>query len=154
MHARFAAIFTAFLLVAGCAADAGAAKPLPHAALAIDTADGLAKFEVEVAGDQQSQEQGLMFRKTLAANAGMLFDFHQPVMTDFWMKNTILPLDIIFIRPNGTISTIHANATPYSTTPIPAAEPVRAVLEINGGRAKALGILPGARVHEAIFGDR
>ena len=146
-----AAVAFALLLLACRAADARPATPLPHATLTIDTAHGPVQFDVEVAGDGASQERGLMFRTKLAPDAGMLFDFHQPVMTDFWMKNTILPLDIIFIRANGTISTVHADAVPYSLATIPAAEPVRAVLEINGGRAKALGIVPGARVHEAIF---
>ena len=92
-----------------------------------------------------------MFRKQMAPDAGMLFDFHGLVMTQFWMKNTVIPLDMMFIRADGTISTIAANAVPYSETPIPSAEPVRAVLEINGGRARALGIAPGDRVHKAIF---
>ena len=67
------------------------------------------------------------------------------------MKNTILPLDMIFIRSDGTISSIAPNATPYSTASIPSTEPVRAVLEINAGRAAALGIEPGDKVHGAIF---
>ncbi len=72
-----------------------------------------------------------MFRKTMAANAGMLFDFHTTVMTTFWMKNTILPLDIIFVRSDGTISSIAGNAVPFSEAPIPSSEPIRAVLEIK-----------------------
>ena len=92
-----------------------------------------------------------MFRRKLAPDAGMLFDFHTDVMTSFWMKNTILPLDIIFVRADGTISSIAANAVPYSEASIPSTEPVRAVLEINAGRARALGIEPGDRVHAQIF---
>jgi uncharacterized protein len=69
------------------------------------------------------------------------------------MKDTMIPLDMLFIRENGTIANIKANATPYSLTPIAGAEPVRAVLEINGGRAAALGIEPGDTVHNAIFGN-
>jgi len=92
-----------------------------------------------------------MFRKTLAPDAGMLFDFHNDVMTAFWMKNTILPLDIIFVRADGTISSIAANAVPFSEASIPSSEPIRAVLEINAGRAKALGIEPGDKVHSEIF---
>lgn len=150
MRALLAAGLSLFLLV-GCAATAAGAKPLPRATLSIDTAKGPVRFDVEIAGDQSSQELGLMYRTHLKSNAGMLFDFHHPMMVKFWMKNTVLPLDLIFIRSNGTISTIHANAVPYSTAVIPSAEPVRAVLEINGGRARALGIVPGARVHERIF---
>ena len=135
----------------GCAAD-GPQPQLPVSPLSIDTARGPAHFRVELASSPQEQETGLMFRKSLAANAGMLFDFHRPAPVSFWMKNTILPLDLIFIREDATISTITADAVPYSTTAILSAEPVRAVLEINAGRAQALGIEPGARVHQAIFG--
>jgi uncharacterized protein len=129
----------------------GTALALPSTTIAVHTAKGSDTFKVEVAGDHASQEKGLMFRKTMAPNAGMLFDFHTTVMTTFWMKNTILPLDIIFIRSDGTISSIAGNAVPYSEAPIPSSEPIRAVLEINGGRAKALGIEPGDKVSGSIF---
>lgn len=134
------------------AADAGD-KPLPTTIVIIDTDRGPQTFHVEIAADQASQERGLMFRKQMAPNAGMLFDFHTPQWETFWMKNTILPLDMIFIRQDGAISSVAPNAVPYSTTSIPSAEPVRAVLEINGGRAAALDIQPGQKVHNAIFGD-
>lgn len=154
MRALFVALFSLFTVV-GCAAAAptGPQPPLPTSSLTIDTARGPVHFTVEVAADSTSRERGLMFRRHLGPNAGMLFDFHRPVMVSFWMKNTILPLDMLFIRADGTISTIHANAVPYSETPIPAAEPIRAVLEINGGRARALDIEPGDLVHDQIFGN-
>ncbi len=142
------AILLSFILLIGLAVGSSA---LPTAVLSIDTPKGHADFKVEIAGDQASQEKGLMFRKKMAADAGMLFDFHQTVMTSFWMKNTILPLDIIFIRSDGTISSIAANAVPFSEASIPSSEPIRAVLEINAGRAKALGFEPGDQVHAAIF---
>ena len=137
-------LFTALL--------SGTALALPSTTIAVHTAKGSDTFKVEVAGDHDSQEKGLMFRKTMAPNAGMLFDFHTTVMTTFWMKNTILPLDIIFIRTDGTISSIAANAVPMSETPIPSSEPVRAVLELNAGRAAQLGMAPGDKVHATIFG--
>lgn len=142
--------FTTFLALLLIAAEACAAA-LPVTTITVDGAKGSTPFKVEVAGDSASQEKGLMYRKTLAPNAGMLFDFHTTVMTSFWMKNTVLPLDIIFVRSDGTISSIAANAVPYSEAAIPSTEPIRAVLEINAGRAKALGIEPGDKVHAAIF---
>lgn len=132
---------------------AGQARALPTTNVIIDSNQGEKTFAVEVAADHASQERGLMFRKTLAPNAGMLFDFRTPQWQTFWMKNTILPLDIIFIRDDGTISSIAPNAVPFSETSIPSVEPVRAVLEIGGGRADALGIEPGEKVHSVIFGN-
>ena len=126
---------------------------LPVTTVVIDSGHGPVKFQAELAADPASQEKGLMFRKSLAPDAGMLFDFHTPDFQTFWMKNTVLPLDMIFIRSDGTISSIAPNATPYSETPIPSYEPVRAVLEINGGRAAQLGIFPGDLVHAAIFSN-
>lgn len=149
---RAALFASALLLVANTQASAND-KPLPITSLTIETAHGPHTFRVEIAADQPSQERGLMFRKEMAPNAGMLFDFHKPSMEAFWMKNTILSLDIIFIRADGTISSIAPNAVPYSTTTIPSVEPVRAVLEINGGRSAQLGIEPDQRVRNAIFGD-
>jgi len=128
-------------------------KPLPVTTIVIDTDHGPHAFRVEVAADPASQEKGLMFRKTMAPDAGMIFEFPRPSMEAFWMKNTILPLDIIFIRANGTISSIAPNAEPYSTTTIPSIEPIRAVLELNGGRAAQLGIEPDHVVHHAFFGN-
>jgi uncharacterized membrane protein (UPF0127 family) len=146
MHAMRSIGLTAMALAA-----AAHAHSLPTASISVDTHRGRAQFAVEIAGDHASQEKGLMYRKSMAQNAGMLFDFHDDVMTSFWMKNTPLPLDILFIRSDGTISSIAANAVPYSEASIPSSEPVRAVLEINGGRAKALGIEPGDTVHAGIF---
>jgi uncharacterized protein len=135
------------------AAPAPAPLPLPVTTVVIDSDHGPVSFKVEVAADRASEERGLMFRKTMALNAGMIFDFGTATYQTFWMKNTILPLDMIFIRADGTISSIAPNAVPFSETPIGSVEPVRAVLEINGGRADALGIQSGQKVHAAIFGN-
>ena len=126
---------------------------LPTSKLVIDTQHGPVAFTVEVASDSASQEKGLMYRKTLATDAGMLFDFHRPGPVAFWMKNTPLSLDMLFIKADGTVSTIATNTIPYSENAIPSSEPVRAVLEINGGRTVALGIQPGDKVHATIFGN-
>jgi len=130
-----------------------AALALPTSKVVIDTKHGPVTFEVQIAGDEASQERGLMYVKHLAPNAGMLFDFHTEVMTSFWMKNTYIPLDMLFIQQSGIVSSIAANARPMDQTTIPSLVPVRAVLEIDGGRAKQLGIQPGDVVHNAIFGN-
>jgi uncharacterized membrane protein (UPF0127 family) len=148
----FLAALCACAMLAACS-PGQSQSGLPTARVTIDTQKGPATFDVEVAGDPASQEKGLMFRTELAPDAGMLFDFHQPSMQVFWMKNTPLSLDLLFIRQDGTVSTIAANAVPYSEDRIPSSEPVRAVLEINGGRAYELGIQPGDKVHAAIFGN-
>jgi hypothetical protein len=148
---RFFAAAAALAVFTGCSALTPPSAPLPVTTVTIDSDHGPVKFKVEVAADSQSQEYGLMNRKAMAPDAGMLFDFHRSSCEIFWMKDTILSLDIIFIRADGTISSIAANAVPYSTTQIPSMEPVRAVLELIGGRSAALGIVPGQKVHGAIF---
>jgi uncharacterized membrane protein (UPF0127 family) len=148
---RFFAAAAILVVFAGCSGLTPPSSPLPVTTVTIDSDHGPVKFRVEVAGDSQSQEYGLMNRKAMAADAGMLFDFHQSQCEIFWMKDTILSLDILFIRADGTISSIAANAVPFSTTQIPSMEPVRAVLELIGGRAAARGIVPGQKVHGAIF---
>jgi hypothetical protein len=150
---RPVAALAAALCLAFCASAAAQDKALPRTTLVIETVHGPHTFRVEVAADQPSQERGLMYRKHMQPDDGMIFDFQKPQMEYFWMKNTILPLDMIFIRQNGTISSIAPDAVPFSTTTIPSIEPVRAVLELNGGRAAALGIEPDQVVHNAIFGN-
>ena len=87
-----------------------------------------------------------MNRPALAPDRGMLFPYDSPQLASFWMKNTLIPLDLIFIRADGTIARVAENAVPMSLEPIPSLEPVMAVLEIRGGRAAELGIGPGDRV--------
>lgn len=111
------------------------------------------KFDVELAANDAERSRGLMFRKQLGPYEGMLFDFFQEMPVSFWMKNTLIPLDMIFIAKDGTIRNVHANAVPLSTDPIPSGAPVRAVLEINGGSAAMLGIKPGDVVKHPIFGN-
>jgi uncharacterized protein len=94
-----------------------------------------------------------MFRTSLPDGQGMLFDFSPEQNVSMWMKNTLIPLDMVFIAGDGTIRHIHANAVPHSTDTVPSEFPVRAVLEINGGSAKLLGIKPGDKVKHPIFGN-
>jgi uncharacterized membrane protein (UPF0127 family) len=110
------------------------------------------KFDVDLALDDVQRARGLMFREKLGPYEGMLFDFYKEAPVSFWMKNTLIPLDMVFIAADGTIKSIHANAVPHSTETIPSQFPVRAVLEINGGSAKLLGIKPGDKVLHPIFG--
>ncbi len=104
------------------------------------------RFLVEVARTPEQQARGLMHRQSLAPDRGMIFPRAQPEPASFWMKNTLIPLDMIFIRADGTIARIAENTAPLSLEPVPSFEPVSAVLEIAGGRAAELGIKPGDRV--------
>lgn len=97
-------------------------------------------FRVEVARTEPEQERGLMFRKAMGADEGMIFPMKPPRTAAFWMRNTVLPLDIIFIGANHRVLNVAANAVPYSETPLPSMGPAAAVLELNAGRAAALGI--------------
>jgi uncharacterized membrane protein (UPF0127 family) len=151
----FLTLLFSLLFVAGaCARDITTAQPtLPTTPMIIDTVKGANRFNVEMALTWEQQEVGLMFRRTLAPNAGMLFDFVRESNQAFWMKNTLIPLDLIFIKANGTIARIAPNCKPLSEDPIPSYEPVRAVLEIPGGRAAELGMKAGDKVHNGIFGN-
>lgn len=117
--------------------------------------DGQARFAVEVADDAAERAQGLMFRESLPRSAGMLFIYEAPQRASFWMKNTLIPLDLIFADESGRVTRVHTDAIPHDTTPIDGGDGVRFVLEINGGLAARLGIAPGAELrHPAIPQDR
>jgi uncharacterized protein len=109
------------------------------------------QFTVEIADTEATREYGLMFRKHLGDNEGMLFDFKSPQPVAFWMKNTLIPLDMLFIAANGQVVSIARNATPMSETPIPSGAAILGVLEIRGGRAAEIGVAPGDQVQERIF---
>jgi len=113
--------------------------------LTIRSATGTHHFTVQVAATPEQHEHGLMFYKSLGADQGMIFPYDPPQDISFWMKNTLIPLDIIFIRVDGTIARI-TRAKALDETPLPAGEPVAGVLEIRGGRAAELGIKPGDKV--------
>jgi uncharacterized membrane protein (UPF0127 family) len=113
--------------------------------LTIHSKSGTHRFTVAVAATPEQQERGLMFVKSLPPDRGMIFPYDPPQEIAFWMKNTLIPLDIIYIRANGTIARI-VNAQPMDITPLPSGEPVALVLEIGGGRAAQLGIKEGDTV--------
>jgi len=135
--------------VGGCSAGADAGQSpagLTQTTLCITSGAKTRAFTVEIAGSSMEQAKGLMFRTELADTAGMIFPFAEPRVASFWMKNTVIPLDIIFIRSNGTIESIAENTIPYSTAPVAAGEPVTAVLELRGGLTAELGISAGDKV--------
>jgi uncharacterized membrane protein (UPF0127 family) len=119
---------------------------LDLASLTVESGGRRHAFTVEVARTAEQQERGLMERRALAPDAGMLFPFDPPRPASFWMRNTLIPLDMIFIRPDGTIARVAANAVPLSEEQIGVEEPVTAVLELRAGRAAELGISAGDRV--------
>jgi uncharacterized protein len=121
--------------------------------LTIVSATGPHRFTVEVAETLAQMEQGLMFRRSMAPDAGMLFDYKTPTMAAMWMRNTLIPLDMLFVDAQGRIVNIRERAVPQSLDVIAAAAPVRAVIELNGGTAARLGIAPGDRVQHPIFGN-
>ena len=104
------------------------------------------RFTVEVARTAEEQATGLMNRSSLAPDRGMIFPFAEPRVAGFWMKNTLIPLDMIFVRADGSIANIEANTVPLSLQPVYSDGPVSAVLELAGGRSAELGIKPGDKV--------
>lgn len=171
------AAFAATLVLAACAAEPAAqraqaappaqaldvqkasvdtsavgAVPAGWEELTVVTPQGRTRFFVEIADSEPERQQGLMNRKSVPADRGMLFDFQQPQPVAFWMKNTLIPLDIIYIQTDGTILSIARNTTPLSEAPIPSGGPILGVLELAGGRAAEIGAMPGDKVEHRIFG--
>lgn len=114
---------------------------------------GQARFSVEIADDVQERAQGLMFVEQMPTLGGMLFIYDEPSPASFWMRNTLIPLDMLFLDETGVITHLHANAIPGDETPIPGGDAVLAVLEINGGMAARLGIAEGDAIQHPSFGD-
>jgi uncharacterized protein len=123
-----------------------------HGELDIQSASGSHHFNIELATAMEQQVQGLMFRRSLAPDAGMLFLYTDDRDIQMWMKNTLIPLDMIFMRADGTILNIAERTVPQSLATISSAGPARAVLEVNGGTAARLGIKPGDHVLYSGFG--
>jgi uncharacterized membrane protein (UPF0127 family) len=148
------------LLAAGCSPHAAAGRSAaPAASFAVHPVSGLRviplsisgsgtvhRFRVELAQSGAEQEKGLMFRTTMGADEGMIFPMSPPRSAAFWMRNTVIPLDIIFVGADHRILNVAANAVPYDERPLPSSGAVSGVLELNGGRVAQLGIGPGDRV--------
>ncbi|PKP83608.1 MAG: hypothetical protein CVT79_00315 [Alphaproteobacteria bacterium HGW-Alphaproteobacteria-18] len=121
--------------------------------LSVKSGDESHAFTVELATTPEEIQQGLMFRETLAPDAGMLFDFGTTRPVSMWMKNTLIPLDMLFIFEDGRVAAIARNTQPGSLRSVSPGVPVRAVLELPGGRARELGIEPGDTVVHTLFGN-
>ena len=117
----------------------------------IRTGEGVRTFTIEIADEPAEQARGLMFRPSMAPDAGMLFIFDPPSRASFWMRNTMIPLDMLFIDDTGTVESIAVRMDTYSTRASASEGPVRAVLEINGGLSEKLGIVPGVQVVHPAF---
>ena len=124
--------------LAACSAD--------DSQLVIKSANGDHAFKVEVVDTPETRARGLMFVQSLAPDAGMLFDFKESRPVSFWMRNTFIPLDMVFIREDGVVANIHVNAIPQDPTGVPSDGPVMFVLEIPGGRSVELGLKAGDTV--------
>jgi uncharacterized protein len=133
---RILAVFMCVVSLSSCQSEAR----LVTVPLSIQSKSKLIRFQVEVARTGAEQSRGLMFRKSLPKNGGMIFPMSPQREVSFWMKNTVIPLDMIFIRADGSIARIAAETIPYSLEPVSSGEPVASVLEIAGGRAATLGI--------------
>lgn len=144
--------FCALALVALMPATQAATSPTPATDdLSIQTATGAHHFTVEVMRTRDQLERGLMFRRQLARDKGMLFDFGSSQPVSMWMKNTYLPLDMVFIAADGRVVSVKRNAEPLSETIIPSGGDVLGVLEINAGAAAEIGVKPGDRVTDPMF---
>ncbi|MDQ0393073.1 DUF192 domain-containing protein [Labrys monachus] len=149
LAAAFSALFAAlFLLLAGLPglAEEGVFEPL-----SITTQSGKHDFQVEVMRTDEEQQRGMMFRRSLADDKGMLFPFKDVQVATFWMENTYVSLDMIFIRADGTVQRIEKRAEPLSTRTISSGAPVLAVLEVVAGSADRLGVKPGDKVSYPLF---
>lgn len=149
---RRAALWCGFMCVA-----LFAARPAFALDCALDRVElrgdfGALSFQIEIADDASERAQGLMNRDSLARGAGMLFLYQTPQRVAFWMENTLIPLDMIFVDAAGVITRIHENAVPLDRTPIAGGDSVRAVLEINAGLSQRYGFAVGDELHHPAFG--
>lgn len=141
----------ATVLALALSGHAGAAEECSLDAVQLRGDWGQARFAIELADDEAERAQGLMHRTSLPQASGMLFVYPQTRTVGFWMKNTLIPLDMIFLDATGTVARVHSNAVPGDLTPIMGGSDIKAVLEINGGLASRLGIAPGTQLRHPSF---
>ena len=151
---RHAGVMAVFCLVLGAAVAARAGNHsirFAESSLVVHTASGAHPFKVEIAADDAQRALGLMYRRDLAPDRGMLFDFGREIYISMWMRNTFISLDMLFIGADGRIGFIRERTTPQSLETIEAPERNRAVLEVVAGTVARLGVRVGDRVEHAIF---
>jgi uncharacterized protein len=148
----FLLVLLALMTVAAVPAGARAAE-LRIETMVIETESGRHSFATEIADTDPARARGLMFRRHLPADHAMLFIWGAPIEAAMWMKNTFIPLDMLFVVGDGRVVHVVANTTPHSLAVITAGQPVRAVIELAGGTAARLGIKTGSRVHHKFFGS-
>ncbi|MCZ6560526.1 MAG: DUF192 domain-containing protein [Gammaproteobacteria bacterium] len=147
-------LVTGVFFLVGCPADADGISGFSQTTIRIETRAGRSlEVEVFLALSREQQTRGLMFVKELGDRQGMLFVYQQSHNISMWMKNTVLPLDMLFIRPDGSIARIEKETVPFSLDSISSGEPVVAVLELNGGVTGKYGIQPGDKVISRYFGN-
>lgn len=145
-------LFALLVLLFAAGAVAQYSVTFESSKLVIAGQSGRHEFDVELAVNPDQRAQGLMYRRMMAADVGMLFDFGaRPQRASMWMKNTFIPLDMLFITGDGRIESIVERTVPHSLETVSSRGPVRAVLELNGGTVARLGIAPGDRVEHRIF---
>lgn len=158
LHTARVALFLLFALLVACGSESGPKEDARNPAgaysdLVIETASGPQHFSVELADSPDERMIGLMYRTHLDADKGMLFEFDEPDTFSMWMKNTLIPLDMVFIAEDARVANVAGNAIPGDLTPISSDGAVIAVLELAGGTAEKLGIAPGDLVRHKIFGN-
>ncbi len=141
----------ALALLALCVFTSNASRADEFDSLTIATASGVHAFQVEIAANEAAREKGLMYRRFMPADRGMLFEFDRAAPVSFWMKNTYIPLDMIFIARDGSVMRVAANAEPLSEAIVPSGGPCVAVLELNGGAAARIDLKVGDRVRHPFF---
>ena len=147
----------ALLLILTCSAQANAAAQvdpnavLPVETLKIVTGSGEFKFSIEIADEPNEHQVGLMHRQTMLPTHGMMFEFNEIRVVNMWMKNTPLSLDMVFIKPDGTVERIARNTVPFSTSIVSSFTPVSHVLELNAGTALQIGLKPGDQLFHKMF---
>jgi uncharacterized membrane protein (UPF0127 family) len=146
---HLAALLGALFVCSFFPSDARAETPLQR--LEIVTSSGPHEFRVEVADTPGQRSKGLMYRKHMPADQGMLFDFHEEIPIMMWMKNTYIPLDMVFVSRTGTVTAIAADTVPMSEATISSEGPAYAVIELNAGTAGKIGLKPGDEIRHSAF---